>query len=69
MIEICSLFSCDLDMLVRGDVEKDMVEDTAQYDRFYNQFSETAAAARRITPQMVSTFLAALETSGWWRRL
>lgn len=57
LLELCSLFSCDLDMLVRGDVEKDMVEDTAQYDRFYNQFSVAVAGGVALIILGLAVFL------------
>ncbi|EOS64023.1 helix-turn-helix domain-containing protein [Anaerotruncus sp. X29] len=63
LLEICSLFSCDLDMLVRGDVEKDMVEDTAQYDRFYNQFSVATAGGVALIILGLAAFLWMEESS------
>ncbi len=57
LLEICNLFSCDLDLLVRGDVEKDMVEDTTQYDRFYNRYSFAVAGGVALIILGLSAFL------------
>lgn len=44
LLQICELFSCNLDTLLRGDVEQSQQEDTAQYDRAMNTFSKRVAA-------------------------
>lgn len=44
LLQICDLFSCNLDTLLRGDVEQSQQEDTAQYDRAMNTFSKRVAA-------------------------
>lgn len=43
LLRICELFSCNLDTLLRGDVEQSQQEDTAQYDRAMNTFSKRIA--------------------------
>lgn len=43
LLQICELFSCNLDTLLRGDVEQSQQEDTAQYDRAMNTFSKRVA--------------------------
>lgn len=42
---ICDLYHVDLDTLMRGSVEDSLVEDTAQYDKFMNHFSNRMAFA------------------------
>ena len=44
LLQICELFSCNLDTLLRGDAEQCQQEDTAQYDRAMNTFSKHVAA-------------------------
>lgn len=43
MTQICDLFSCDLDVLIRGNMEVTYQEDTCQYDTHMNQFSKSIA--------------------------
>lgn len=39
LLRLCDRYDVDLDTLLRGSVEKSLVEDTAHYDKFMNTFS------------------------------
>ncbi len=39
LIALCDLFGCSMDALLRGDVRESFLEDTAGYDKHYNQFT------------------------------
>lgn len=39
LIALCDLFGCSMDLLLRGDVRESILEDTAGYDKHYNQFT------------------------------
>ncbi len=39
LIALCDLFGCSMDALLRGDVRESVLEDTAGYDKHYNQFT------------------------------
>lgn len=45
ILQICNLFSCKMDTLMRGNVEDSNVSDTAEYDRHQNNFTLTIAGA------------------------
>lgn len=39
LLQLCDLFGCTMDILLRGDVQENLQEDTEGYDRHMNQFS------------------------------
>lgn len=39
LLGLCDLFGCTMDVLLRGNVQENLQEDTAGYDRHMNQFS------------------------------
>lgn len=39
LLQLCDLFGCTMDLLLRGDVQENLQEDTAGYDRHMNRFS------------------------------
>lgn len=43
LLRICNMYDTGLDTLLRGDVEKSLVTDTAQYDKTMNRFSRRIA--------------------------
>lgn len=43
LLRICDMYDTGLDTLLRGDVEKSLVTDTAQYDKTMNRFSRRIA--------------------------
>lgn len=45
LLQICTMFSCNMDTLIRGSLEDSNVEDTAMYDAQMNDFSKYIAAA------------------------
>lgn len=45
ILQICELFSCSMDTLVRGSVEETAVDDTEEYDRHHNRFTAAVAGA------------------------
>ena len=45
ILQICELFSCDMDTLMRGSVEETAVDDTEEYDRHHNRFTAAVACA------------------------
>ncbi len=51
LLQMCEMFRCNLDDLVRGDVQADVAADTAGYDDHMNQF------ARKITTGVVLVLL------------
>ncbi len=44
LLQICSMFHCNMDTLMQGDVSRDFVEDTYGYDSFMNQFDRLITA-------------------------
>jgi len=44
LLQMCEMFSCTLDTLLRGDAERSANEDTADYDRHMNGFSISITA-------------------------
>ena len=44
ILRLCSLFRCDMDTLLRGDVSRRFGEDAAAYDKHMNTFSAAIAA-------------------------
>lgn len=44
LLQICSMFHCNMDTLLQGDISKTFSEDTFGYDRQKNQFSRWIAA-------------------------
>jgi len=51
LLQMCEMFSCTLDVLLRGNAEESCCEDTSDYDRHMNNFS------RAITAGIASIFL------------
>ncbi len=51
LLQMCEMFRCNLDDLVRGNVQADVAEDTAGYDSHMNTFS------KRITTGVVLVML------------
>lgn len=45
LMQLCEMFSCNMDALLRGNVEEHVMEDTAQYDAHMNDFSKWIAGA------------------------
>ena len=45
ILQLCDMFSVDLDTLLRGDVQTALSEDTAGYDRFMTRFAFRVAGA------------------------
>ncbi len=45
ILQLCDMFSVDLDTLLRGDVQAALSEDTAGYDRFMTRFAFRVAGA------------------------
>lgn len=43
ILQMCDMFHCNMDDLMRGNLEEVTVEDTAQYDRHMNMFSKMIA--------------------------
>ncbi len=39
LLQLCEMFSCNMDALMRGSVEENVMEDTAHYDAHMNDFS------------------------------
>lgn len=44
LLQICSMFHCNMDTLMQGDVSRDFVEDICGYDSFMNQFDRLITA-------------------------
>lgn len=45
LMQLCEMFSCNMDSLMRGNVEENVMEDTAHYDAHMNDFSKWIAGA------------------------
>ncbi len=45
ILQICELFSCNMDTLMRGNMEETAVDDTEDYDRHHNRFTAAIAGA------------------------
>lgn len=45
LMQLCEMFSCNMDTLLRGNVEEHIMEDTAHYDAHMNDFSKWIAGA------------------------
>lgn len=45
LMQLCEMFSCNMDALLRGNVEEHVMEDTAHYDAHMNDFSKWIAGA------------------------
>ena len=39
LLQLCDMFGCTMDVLLRGNVQESLQEDTAGYDRHMNRFS------------------------------
>lgn len=44
IIQICSMFSCSIDSLIKGSVEKETAQDKSGYDKHMNSFSKSISA-------------------------
>ncbi len=44
ILQICEIFSCTMDTLVKGNAEADSAEDTSGYDKHMNGFSKSVSA-------------------------
>lgn len=44
LLQICSMFQCNLDTMMQGDISKEFAEDVHGYDQFKNQFSRWISA-------------------------
>lgn len=42
-MQLCEMFRCDMDTLIRGDATESFAEDNAQYDQHKNEFSKAVA--------------------------
>lgn len=49
LVQICDLFGCTLDTLLRGDVAGAYAEDTAGYDRHINRFTAVLCGGAALT--------------------
>ena len=54
IMQICQLFGCDLDTLMRGDIASARQSDTAHYDEEYNRFTWAIALATFLVMTGVS---------------
>ena len=43
ILQLCEMFRCDMDTLIRGDATESFAEDNAQYDQHKNEFSKAVA--------------------------
>ncbi len=48
LLQICSLFNCNMDTLMQGDVSKSFAEDVHGYDKFQNWFSKMITGGTAI---------------------
>lgn len=48
LLQLCSLFNCNMDTLMQGDVSKSFAEDVHGYDKFQNWFSKMITAGVAI---------------------
>lgn len=44
LLQICSMFQCNLDTMMQGDISKEFAQDVHGYDAFKNRFSKWMAA-------------------------
>ena len=44
LLQICSMFHCNMDSLMQGDISKTFAKDSWGYDKFQNQFSKWISA-------------------------
>lgn len=44
LLQICSMFQCNMDTLMQGDVSNNFAEDVCGYDRFQNRFARLITA-------------------------
>ena len=42
-MQLCEMFRCDMDTLIRGDATESFAEDNALYDQHKNEFSKAVA--------------------------
>lgn len=57
ILQLCELFACDMDTLMRGNAEQTAVSDTADYDREQNRFTAAIAAGVAAVLAGVTLFL------------
>lgn len=55
LLQICSMFHCNMDTLMQGDVSKDFVEDIYGYDGFMNRFHRLVTAGIALILFGIST--------------
>lgn len=48
LLQICSMFHCNMDTLMQGDVSRAFAKDTCGYDKFKNTFSRMIAAGTGV---------------------
>ncbi len=65
LLQICSMFQCNMDTLMQGDVSSDFAEDVCGYDRFQNRFIKmiTAGVGLILLGLSVMTMLAGMGIS------
>lgn len=57
LLQLCDVFSCDMDTLTRGNVEQALVEDTQGYDREMNRFTAALCSGVALTLLGVAALL------------
>lgn len=57
IVQICDLFSCSMDTLMRGNVEDTIVDDTEKYDHHQNRLTVAIAGACALILAGITIFL------------
>lgn len=57
LLQICSMFHCNMDILMQGDISKTFAEDIHGYDKFKNLFSRIVSAGVGILLLGISVML------------
>ena len=57
LLQICSMFQCNLDTMMQGDISKEFAQDIHGYDAFKNQFSKWMTAGVGLVLFGVSVML------------
>lgn len=63
LLSICELFDCNMDILMKGTIAEDPIEEKREYDTFYNTFSRGMAFAVGLILFGVTTLLALAATA------